>query len=434
MSVNNPGLHVDVGRWTPEDVKVWLEAALAARFPGVCFGDPLTRLQTVHLIDGPLLLTLTGSEWKEAMPSIGARKVLKKEVQGLAAALRPGPSPEHTEATDPPQIAVNEPPHKTSPPRKAAGGDCAASDKPSPRSPAGSPRVAAHKANPGGLTVDSGPSSVASFIKSRMSLSTDAGPPPRERRRSRVSFSIDSALTLEGILSPEHFSKPFRARQVLQALSPRSLRGRRNSDGGGAAATAAKAPSVARQLMQALSPKARGAPLRPPLDPLGDAPPPPAAAAADGTATPPAADPAAPGPPNITSPTAFSEKSEADVVRQSSFVSTSVVGLLGSKASATGHRQDLLWGRHAPPAAEYQFGTPHPRHDMFASLMEASSFSNLPIIDCHYKLDAAPSGSSCLERFHFHRLLMWCVMFLHPAIKSQNPSLQFPLVAAQQKT
>ena len=69
-----------IAEWNRHDVRVWLEARLAARFPGQFFGNMLTKMETLHLIDGRILLQLTRTEWQEACPSIGARKV------------RPGPA------------------------------------------------------------------------------------------------------------------------------------------------------------------------------------------------------------------------------------------------------------------------------------------------------------------------------------------------------
>ena len=83
--------------WTQGDVRTWLEGILAARFPGRCFGTMLTALDTLHLVDGPILLTLRDAEWQEAVPSIGARKFLMQEVYKLNAT--PPPLSALSEAT-----------------------------------------------------------------------------------------------------------------------------------------------------------------------------------------------------------------------------------------------------------------------------------------------------------------------------------------------
>ena len=74
--------------WTRQDVRCWCEATLATRFPGDCFVSLLTAVETFHLIDGHVLLQLTAAEWREAVPSIGARKALLEGLAELYAAGR----------------------------------------------------------------------------------------------------------------------------------------------------------------------------------------------------------------------------------------------------------------------------------------------------------------------------------------------------------
>ena len=95
MASCEPPLPESVAEWTRCDVRRWLEARLATRFPGQCFDDALTRVELLHLIDGRLLLELQDSDWQEAIPSIGARKVLMRAARQLAPVPRtePGPLP-----------------------------------------------------------------------------------------------------------------------------------------------------------------------------------------------------------------------------------------------------------------------------------------------------------------------------------------------------
>ena len=79
------GLPPIIGDWSQCDVRRWLETILCARFPSHSFSDTLAAVETTHLIDGRLLLDLSDAEWQEAIPSIGARKVVKHEVAKLAS-------------------------------------------------------------------------------------------------------------------------------------------------------------------------------------------------------------------------------------------------------------------------------------------------------------------------------------------------------------
>ena len=73
----------DYKQWTPADVAQWCSTKLCARFPGVSFVEILSSIEKLHLIDGHLLLQLDNSEWKEAVPSIGARKTLMSALRTL---------------------------------------------------------------------------------------------------------------------------------------------------------------------------------------------------------------------------------------------------------------------------------------------------------------------------------------------------------------
>ena len=73
----------DVHLWTPSDVINWCRSTLDQRYPGVSFAQMLDTWEQLHLIDGPLLLQMDALEWKEAVPSIGARRLLRREVGAL---------------------------------------------------------------------------------------------------------------------------------------------------------------------------------------------------------------------------------------------------------------------------------------------------------------------------------------------------------------
>ena len=73
----------ELEQWTPSDVAKWCTAKLATRFPGTLFEEMLANMEKVHLIDGLLLMQLDDSDWREAVPSIGARKTLMNEVRSL---------------------------------------------------------------------------------------------------------------------------------------------------------------------------------------------------------------------------------------------------------------------------------------------------------------------------------------------------------------
>ena len=78
-------LPAKVSEWTACDVRRWSEAKLAARFPGQSFCEMLSVVENLHMIDGGILVDLQDPEWREAIPSIGARKVLRQEVARLSA-------------------------------------------------------------------------------------------------------------------------------------------------------------------------------------------------------------------------------------------------------------------------------------------------------------------------------------------------------------
>ena len=73
----------DVHLWTLSDVINWCRSTLDQRYPGVSFAQMLDTWEQLHLIDGPVLLQMDALEWKEAVPSIGARRLLRKEVGAL---------------------------------------------------------------------------------------------------------------------------------------------------------------------------------------------------------------------------------------------------------------------------------------------------------------------------------------------------------------
>ena len=78
----------DVHLWTPSDVINWCRSTLDQRYPGVSFAQMLDTWEHLHLIDGPVLLQMDALEWKEAVPSIGARRLLRKEVGALGGGRR----------------------------------------------------------------------------------------------------------------------------------------------------------------------------------------------------------------------------------------------------------------------------------------------------------------------------------------------------------
>ena len=80
----------DVELWSASDVISWCTARLSSRFPRVSFLETLTRMEQLHLIDGRILLEMDAGDWQEAVPSIGARKVLQNGLQSLQPrSLRP---------------------------------------------------------------------------------------------------------------------------------------------------------------------------------------------------------------------------------------------------------------------------------------------------------------------------------------------------------
>ena len=110
-SVRNAVMSSDIQHWTASEVAQWCHTRLMARFPGALFGEVLTRMEKVHLLDGPMLLQLNRSEWQEAVPPIGPRMLLIQEVQALRQHLPQKPTePVRETATGNELLAPEDPP------------------------------------------------------------------------------------------------------------------------------------------------------------------------------------------------------------------------------------------------------------------------------------------------------------------------------------
>ena len=422
---SGPELPRSVLEWTQADVRTWCEATLAAYFPDHRFGDLLTALERKHAINGCLLVDLTGTEWQEAIPSIGARKVLKKAMrERLAGPPDPAPSA---------RAAVGDAPPAGSPCHRAHHVTRVAPlDRDTDR-----PHGAAECARP--FSGSDRPSSdwwtdmtAGTWIGSRMpsgasqgsrdasARSLRAGLAPATHRKLRFAAPLDS---LDGGDEADDSS--------AVSVAPGAFR---NADTEDTPAPAqANSPSVSSHTLAELTDMGSGTAATDPQSNAPDAP-----ATADSLRRAPTdlaqyefPDPSPRGtvPPVLRRLATLSFRrvrfdalqddglsrgnSEADSVgrartvpKQSSFASA-----LRSRKNAMGHRQSTMIGSGGSGkwadagAIHFAAGT---ASEVAARLMAVSNFSQLPIVDCHY--DADWGGAAPCARLWYAAVHGWCLL------------------------